>query len=370
MPEILSQEPAIGTQPSRDERAFHRIEPLKDSRWDALLDRHPRASVFHSRAWLEALRKTYGYESIAFTTSAPGEELHDGFVFCRVESWLTGHRLVSLPFSDYCEPLVRDPEDLPLFVKCLQDESRTGQWRYVEIRPLESALMETSASHAVTEYTLHRLDLRPDLDTIFRSFHKDSIQRKISRSIREGLTCKAGRSELLLDAFYRLLITTRRRHGVPPQPKNWFRNLIACFGEALQICVAYAGTRPVAAMLTLRHKDTLVYKYGASDPRFNNLGSMHCLYWESIQRAKHLGLYLFDLGRSDAHQIGLIRFKSRWGAVQSRLTYLRLTPSSKPLHMFEPAGTTWKTRAAKNIFAHAPSFVLPTLGSLLYKHIG
>ena len=30
----------------------------------------------------------------------------------------------------------------------------------------------------------------------------------------------------------------------------------------------------------------LIYKYGGSDVRFNNLGSMHCLYWESIQRSK------------------------------------------------------------------------------------
>lgn len=370
MPEILSQESTIGAQPSRAERSFYEIEPLKDSRWDELLERHPSSSVFHSKAWLESLRRTYGYESVAFTTSAPGEALHDALVFSKVESWLTGRRLVSLPFSDYCEPLLREPEDFELFVKRLENECQSERWRYIEIRPMELRGMRTPLSHATAEYTLHRLDLRPDIRAIFRGFHKDSIQRKINRARREGLTYAAGTTESLLDAFYRLLITTRRRHGVPPQPKSWFRNLIACFGESLQICVAFKGTRPVAAMLTLRYKDTLVYKYGGSEPRFNNLGSMHCLYWESIQRAKDLGLRVFDLGRSDAHQIGLIRFKSRWGASQSNLTYFRFTPSSEPMHMFEPAGTTWKTRAAKAVFARSPVGVLPALGSLLYKHIG
>ncbi|MFZ3215852.1 MAG: GNAT family N-acetyltransferase [Candidatus Acidiferrales bacterium] len=214
------------------------------------------------------------------------------------------------------------------------------------------------------------MDLRPDLPTLFRSFHKNSIQRKIRRAEREGLTYQEGTSESILDTFYHLLTITRRRHGVPPQPKIWFRNLIECFGPALQICVASQGRRTVAAMLTLRHKNTLVYKYGGSDSRFNKLGSMHCLYWESIQRAKALGLEMFDLGRSDADQSGLITFKSRWGATLSNLTYFRFAPSSDPIHWFEPRGATWKTRAAKAIVAHSPAALLPGLGNLLYRHIG
>jgi hypothetical protein len=33
-------------------------------------------------------------------------------VFCRVRSWLTGRRSISLPFSDHCEPLVESHEAL------------------------------------------------------------------------------------------------------------------------------------------------------------------------------------------------------------------------------------------------------------------
>jgi hypothetical protein len=123
-------------------------------------------------------------------------------------------------------------------------------------------------------------------------------------------------------------------------------------------------------MITLRHKRTLVYKYGGSDARYNNLGSIHSLYWEAIQQAKALGLEEFDLGRSDSDQSGLIRFKSRWGATVSSLTYLRLAPSSNARHWFEPMGASWKSRAAQYFIAHVPARVLPAIGSLLYKHIG
>ena len=122
-------------------------------------------------------------------------------------------------------------------------------------------------------------------------------------------------------------------------------------------------------MLTLRHKDTLYYKYGGSDTRFNNLGGMHLLYWESIQRAKNLGLRVFDLGRSDAGQTGLITFKGRWGATESRLSYFRFTSSPNPIHAFDPSVSNWKTRVMKRVFAQAPVSFLPVLGKVLYKHI-
>jgi CelD/BcsL family acetyltransferase involved in cellulose biosynthesis len=370
MPEVLSPETAVPTQAGRSRGEVYQIRPLEDPRWEGLLESHPRASVFHSRAWLEALRKTYGYEPIAYTTSAPDELLRDGIVLCRVESWLTGKRLVSLPFSDYCDPLLQRAEDLQIFVQKLREESQKENWRYIEMRPLESLGPVTPRPHACATYTLHQLDLRPDLQTLFRGFHKDSIQRKIKRAKREGLTCQSGTTEAILDTFYRLLTITRRRHGAPPQPKSWFRNLIEGFGSELQIRVAFSGRIPVAGMLTIRHKKTLVYKYGGSDVRYNRLGSMHSLYWESIQHAKDLGLETLDLGRSDADQIGLITFKGRWGATLSNLTYVRFTASENPIHWFEPAGATWRTRAVQRLLTHTPARILPAIGSALYRHIG
>jgi CelD/BcsL family acetyltransferase involved in cellulose biosynthesis len=367
--DILCQESRAESPRVVAPTSFYQIKPLQDPRWIQLLKKHPRATVFHSTAWLEALKRTYGYESIAYTTSGPGEALQNAAVFCRVESWLTGRRLVSLPFSDYCAFLVDGPEDTQVFVAALEQEFRKGNWRYIEIRPLEP-IESGPFCRPSTTYALHQLDLSPDIGTLFRNFHKDSIQRKIRRAEREGLVYREGSGEALLDTFYRLLIITRRRHQVPPQPKDWFRNLADCFGDALKIRIAFKDKHPVAGMLTLQYKDTMVYKYGGSDVRFNNLGSMHLLYWKSIQEAKNSGLQIFDLGRSDADQAGLITFKGRWGAAQSTLTYMRFAASGRAEHMFDPAGTSWKMRIAKQAFAHAPADVLSAVGKFLYKHVG
>lgn len=350
----------------------YEIDPLGDPRWGSLLRRNPHASVFQSYAWLDALRRTYGYEPIAFTTSAPDEDLENAIIFCRVESWLTGKRLVSLPFSDYCELLIDDAAKLRQLVGALETKAFEEKWRYIELRPLDSTESFESAtilSRSTQEYTYHRLDLTPDLDTIFRNFHKDSTQRKVRRAEREGLEYREGAGDLL-DEFYHLLSITRQRHRVPPQPRNWYRNLITCFGDALKIRMAFKDGHAIAGMLTLQYKNVMTYKYGGSDPRYNKFGSMHLLFWKAFQEAKNSGLTAFDFGRTDAAQSGLITFKGRWGSKQSRLIYSRYVLPGKSPAFLDPAVGSWKTQLAKRAFAHMPARALKLAGRVLYKHIG
>jgi len=355
---------------SDEPKHAHCINPLEDVRWEEFLQRHPRASMFHCSAWLSALSRTYGYEPVVYTTSGPGQDLENGIAFCRVDSWLTGCRLVSLPFSDHCELLVDTREDMDVLTAAVERVSAREKLRYIETRPLHPVEMFMPLRRTGVTYTFHQLDLRTDLGSLFRGFHKNSTQRKIRRAEREGLTYREGTTESLLDNFYELLRMTRKRHKLPPQPRAWFANLTDCFGKALKIRVAFRGNQAIAAMLTIQYKDTLVYKYGGCDTRFNNLGCMHLLFWEAIQEAKAAGLRFFDLGRSDADQPGLITFKNRWGATQSVLTYSRYSASENSSHLFDLHPAKWKSRAAKYILARLPLNVLSSLSPVLYRHVG
>ena len=349
---------------------LHRFDPLTDPRWEEFLQRHPRSSVFHAGQWLDALHRTYGYEPVVITMCPQNAALTNAAVFCRVDSWLTGRRLVGLPFSDHCDLLVDARADLAAIASALEREPRQAMLRYVEIRPKYLLDGVSSESHPTYSYCLHQLDLRPTLDRLFANCHKDSTQRKILRAEREGLVYEEGCSKFLLDCFYSLLILTRRRHLVPPQPKRWFQSLIDCFGGALKIRVAFRDKNAIAAILTLRYKDTLVYKYGCSDSRFHYLGGMHSLFWRSIQEAKQDGLNVFDLGRSDWEDTGLITFKDRWGAERSEITYLRYSALTKGKGTYVPAGADWKGRIAKTVFPRLPDRVLCAAGALIYRHIG
>lgn len=347
---------------------FYKLNPLDDLRWADFVERHPRSSVFHTPAWLRALQRTYAYEPVAYTSAPPGRELRDGIVFCRVKSWLSGSRLVSLPFSDHCHPLVDDARTAAQLIAWLKHCQPREGWKYVELRPLfsrDSALTLNGNLSPSETYSLQVLDLRPELDTLFRQFHKSCVQRKIHRAEREKLAYEEGRSESLLAKFYSLLVLTRRRHGLPPQPLSWFRNLMSCFGEQLAIRVASKDAEPVAGILTIFHKNTLVYKYGCSDTRFNNLGGTQLLFWKAIQDAKSSGAEKYDLGRSESDNLGLVSFKENWGAVSSLLHYYRL-PAERSVRK----ASQWRSRMAKNIFAKMPDTLLTATGKLLYRHVG
>jgi GNAT acetyltransferase-like protein len=330
------------------------------------LQRHPRASIFHTPGWLDALRRTYGYEPKGFTTSAPGENLANGLVFCQIDSWLTGRRLVSLPFSDHCEPLVDDREALNDFLRWLEGNSAESGWKYVEIRPEHQCdVLESSGFRVSHEYCFHTLDLRPGSEELFRRFHKSCVQRKVQRAEREKLDYEAGRSKSLVHKLYSLLLLTRRRQQLPPQPIEWFDNLADTLGDALTIRIASKDGQPVAATLALRFKDTVVYKYGCSDPKANQLGGMPFLFWRTIQEEKSRGCHVLDLGRSASDNSGLITFKNHLGATCSKLSYY----SHPPSRALSASGTK-EREIPRPVIACLPDPVLTLAGRVLYRHFG
>lgn len=362
--------PSTDVKPFIDERVSIRdqafvIDPLRDPRWASLVKWHPSASIFHSQPWLQALHLTYGFEPIAVTTASPNESFVNGVVFCIVRSWLTGDRLVSLPFSDHCEPLVTHCEEFTVLTKLVERLRLDRRLRYVQIRSTNTNVnFDTCFSHT-RSYSLHEIDLRPTLEELFRRLHKDCIQRKIQRAEREGLECTSGQGEALLRQFYDLLRVTRARHGIPPQPIEWFQNLVACMGSKLCIRIASKHGRPVAGIVTLRHNKQVVYKYGASDPAHTQLGGTAKLLWETIKQAKQDGAECLDLGRSDVDHLGLIRFKERWSAESSLLKSWEA-----PISMAIRHETRFTTPYAKEIFSRLPYRMQTMAGRLLYRHIG
>jgi hypothetical protein len=340
------------------------IDPLRDPRWLELIKKHPAASVFHSREWFSALHFTYGYEPVVYTNCEPSAELTSGIAFCKVSSWLTGRRLVSLPFSDHCDPLVESSAEFDDSLFPVRESVDSGKWDYCEVRPVRFDPGHSTGLGLSDRFLLHAIDLRPSMGAIFRNFHKNSVQRKIRRAEREALAYEEGNSERLLRHFYKLLVITRRRQHLPPQPITWFRSLIACFGSNLKIRVAFTNGLPIASILTLNYKNTVTYKYGCSDSRFHRLGGMALLFWNTIQQAKAGGYETLDLGRSDSGNQGLSAYKEHWGGIRSSIFYWRY-PNRPRSHE-----SSWKRMTAERFVKASPDRLLVAAGQLCYRHIG
>jgi len=346
----------------------YRFDPLQDERWAHFLQNHPKATAFHTPAWLQAVCKTYGYDCFGLTTTRPGSDLTNGMVFCRIGSWLTGSRLVSIPFADHCDPLLENPEDLHSILEWIALESSQARYKYVEVRPLDSHLVSGCQSRfrEDAEFRIQLLDLRPSADDLFQSFSKHSVQRQIRKAEKGELRYEKGNSDKLLEKFYCLMVLTRRRHHVPPQPIAWYRNLLTAFGDQASIRVISLKDAPIASMLTLSYGNSMIYKYGCSDVRYNKLAGNALLFWRTIRDAKEDGKKVFDMGRSDLDNPGLINFKTNWGTTNSTLRYWRFPRISSA----RKTGESRVRAIGGTILSRLPDRWLIAVGAALYRHAG
>jgi hypothetical protein len=295
--------------------------------------------------------------------------LENAIVFCKVSSWITGCRLVSLPFSDHCDALVQSGYVQADILAHVRDHIDRERCKYAEIRPFAMEEPESAARSDLLpseRFVLHVLSLDQPIEKLFRGLHRDCIQRKVHRAEREGLSYEHGRSDAILRTFYQLLLKARRRQGLPPQPLQWFRNLISSVGDRLTIRVASKDSRPVAALLTLTFRDTVTYKYGCSDEKSNHLGGMPFLFWKTIQEAKDQGMRQLDLGRSDLDNLSLVRFKDRLGASRMTLQYYRVASRIAPRRFHYPR----HAKLLRRLIGHIPDTLLVAAGRFLYRHIG
>jgi len=136
-------------------------------------------------------------------------------------------------------------------------------------------------------------------------------------------------------------------------------------GSRIQIRLARKNGTAIAAVLTLQHGTTVVYKYGCSNEAFQSLGGMPFLFWRMIEESKVSGAERIDFGRSELDNAGLITFKNRIGASRKLLTYYRFGNPQRA-----KANFSWESHAVRGMLSSLPDTVLKTAGNFLYKHLG
>ncbi len=339
------------------------VEPLSDSRWPDLLARAGDATIFHHPGWLQLLRDTYGYPIAACCAAAEGGELVAGLPVAAVSSRLTGRRLVALPFSDLCPPLVArgaHPGGASALAESLHALCRR-RGVALEVRGTGEALAHAAPG---TRFHHHVLHLEPDISAVERRFTKSQVRRGVRRALREGLTATQRTDRAALDAFYRLHMATRRRLGVPTQPRRFVLGFEELFARGHGFVeLVHSGERPVAAAVFLTLGDVLTYKYGASDARFLQARPNNLLFIDVIRWGCEHGMRVLDFGRTHWDQEGLRGFKLAWGAEERELRYRHVggTPGGRSGSADRLMGT---------VIRRSPPLAGRMIGEVLYRHAG
>jgi CelD/BcsL family acetyltransferase involved in cellulose biosynthesis len=334
---------------------------LTDPRWLEFIGKCPTATTFHHPSWASLVGRCYGYRVFGLAQTDADGQINAGLPVVEVHRPLGPRRWVSLPFTDQCAPLARSTVDWSTLVKELDATRREAGVASLEVR----SSLEGPETRAGQVGVTHSLRLESDPDVLPPRFKRSSVRRQIKSAARDGVVVRREESSrALTDVFYRLHLQTRRRLGVPIQPRRYFELL---WREVIEpglgfVLLAYASDVPVAGAVFLAWNGTVSYKYGASDASWWHLHPNHLLMWTAIRWGCENGFQTFDFGRSDLASTGLRQFKESWGSQETALVYSTLgdrgaRPTDSRMHA-----------AVGTIVRRSPPWVCQAMGELLYKY--
>ena len=283
-----------------------------------------------------------------------------GLPVVEVQAPLRQKRWVSLPYTDSLHPLAHDDGARAHLIAELDGHRQQAGIASAEVRsPLEGPKV-----HALSEAVVHVLELDPDPDVVFRTFKRSQIQTRIEKGQSAGALVRLGTEPAdLTRVFYELHTLTRRRLGVPVQPKRlfeliWQRIVEPGLGFVL---VAEVEGRPAAGALFLAWNGTVIYKYSAARSELLRFRPVHLILWHAIRWACENGYRTFDFGRSELGDEGLREFKRGWGTEERPLRYSAL--ADRP-----PSTSTRPPRALELVIRRSPPFVTRLLGEVFYRY--
>lgn len=336
------------------------IDPVTDPAWLALIEESPSALAFHHPRWLGMIRSQYGFPLYACCVGE-AEEIAAGIPIARVESRITGRRLVAIPFSDVCPPVLR-PGAGRGALEAL-GEVLAGERRESGFELTVHAGLPAPGAFVQHRYFRHRLALSSDPAEVEGRYSKSQIARGVKKALREGLRGERRTDAAALDAFYALHVQTRKKLGVPTQPKRFIRRFAGLFEAGLGFVeLVLDRDRPIAAAVFLTYNGTVNYVYGASDVRELPKRPNNLLFSEVIHWACESDFHTLDFGRTDIDNEGLRGFKRAWGATEEPLSYTYFADREPPMKR------ELRDRIMNATIQRSPATVSRFAGELLYRH--
>lgn len=338
------------------------LDPLREAAWDHVIALHSDGTCFHTTAWARVLHQTYKHQPF-YLQFFYRRRLAALIPFMEIRSLFTGRRGVCLPFSDLCEPLFFEPDVAGFVRDRLLSFAQQRRWHHVEIRGGRSLQL---APGPASRFYGHTLELSSDCTQMFDRF-ASSVRRAIRKADRSEVNAVAVHSRQAVGDFYELHVETRRRHGLPPQSASFFRNIyehIIKPGVGF-IVLARRGSRTIAAAIFFRFGNNAIYKYGASDKKFQEFRANNLVMWHGIQYLVRIGVEKLHFGRTECENDGLRRFKLSWGTQEEIINYYRVDPSGR--QCFTPARRD--SGFHKKVFGRLPLMFNKVAGSIIYPHL-
>jgi len=375
---LKATDQGIGPPQPRAATSVQWLSQEQEAEWEAFVLRHPLGSIYHTNEWKRVIEEAFPHIRGRFLVLREGDSgpIHGGLPIYKVNSWLLGCRLVSVPFATVCNPLVASGDDWGVLVPELERERDRTRSKKLGIHGAVSAFQLPASFTSRSVFRHHSLRLDPDFDALYKRFDKKSVRQKTEKARRAGVVIQERNDIGGMLISHSLLATTRRRLSLPPMPYRFFEAMHSNLrAEHLKIFLAYQNGRPVACHIVLIFKDEWTSEYsGSADGLISGVNQL--LYSETIRQACMHGARKFSFGRTFMHNEGLLSYKRRWCTVEQKLTDFTLRRdhrNSKAGQAREDATPSEDSRLyalCKHVIAKTPLPVCKMIGNFCYRHLG
>ena len=340
--------------------------PLADAAaWDAYVAAHPDATPFHTRAWCEAITKATGHRCHLVTARDAHGALTGLVPLHHVRSPLFGQALVGSGFAVDGGLLADDAAVADTLATGAAELARALGVPSVELRggPLPEGEGWRCEDDVYAGFTR---DLAADDEAELLAVPRKQ-RAEVRKALAGDLSVTTGRDAAEWRDHYRIYATSVRNLGTPVFPKALFDAVLDAFGENADILTVRADGRPVASVLSLYWRGTVMPYWGGGTAEARGLRANELMYFALMGHARARGCTRFDFGRSKLGT-GPFAYKKNWGFEPRPLAYARwLAPGRAPR---DTNPNSAKYRLQVDLWKKLPLWAANRIGPLIARGLG
>lgn len=345
-------------------RILDQFDQNELARIDRFVQDHAQGTAFHRPDWMQSVSKACGHEWRYMLAENSDGELEALLPLHLIHSALFGRALVSSGFAVGGGILSSSDQATQMLADAAWKYAEAHSFPTVELRGGPIPCGQWQNKEGV--YAGFVTDLADDDDNQLLAIPRKQ-RAEVRKGLKNDLVVRIGTSAEDRANHYDVYAESVRNLGTPVFPKALFDQVLDGFGPDADILTVLSNGKPVASVLSLYHKGTVMPYWGGGSFDARRLRANDVMYYALMNHARERGCQRFDFGRSKVGT-GAYSFKKNWGFEPEPLSYAIRTADGEEARDVNPMSPKYRLKVA--LWQKVPLSIANRLGPIIAKGLG
>ncbi|MFN3820017.1 FemAB family XrtA/PEP-CTERM system-associated protein [Blastomonas sp.] len=350
-------------------RLTNLADPQDRARLSAWLEGREDATAFHRIAWGEAVARSTGHDFLALVAEDTTGNLTGYLPLHAVHSPLFGRAMVSAGFAVDGGIIAADSASAQALAEAAWQLAECYSAPTLELRGgwLPDDPRWTIKSNAHAGFIADLVPESAEADQKQLEWVPRKQRAEVRKGLANDLVVRTGTSALDRQQHYAVYATSVRNLGTPVFPRALFEAVLDGLGDDADILTVLHDDVPVASVLNLYHRGTVMPFWGGGVWAARGLRANDIMYYALMNHARRRGCTRFDFGRSKVGS-GAFAFKKNWGFEPAPLSYAIRNADGQPPRDVNPLSPKYRLQIA--LWQRLPLAIANRLGPLIANGLG